>query len=415
MSVSGAGGDLTEPVVLAHAKRALFPEDGRYYAVTDTQFATDRWLDEGPIDPEIRSTLSPFNHVRLGTGYPDLVGVGAIDREFLGSVESEDRTPLVAIEAKGYRKDRGVSLDTGIIQARDRVSDANAAYLAAPDAAITDNIRTIARESNVGVLGVTTEGEVRPREVPTAVGIGSPEAAEAIRFQATPQGVAGQSFGLNHPKNYLGYPLALYCDGPTDELVAEHVVGAVDDARKGATFLGLIEERPTREPLPTELGEEVVRFAIREYGGTRAALREFENWKRSRKRFVDVAPPWGQLTRRIVFEYPATKLLVEKLQEMHAQGTRRPTLREFVRHLHGQRPSFAVELFVRNDEAARERVFRDDDSLDGDALTDGDVYHSCTVFQLKAILYHAGILTERGAEPHRLDPTRDVWALTAPI
>ena len=49
------------------------------------------------------------------------------------------------------------------------------------------------------------------------------------------------------------------------------------------------------------------------------------------------------------------------------------------------------------------------------ALADGSVYHSPTVFQLKAMLYHGGVLTERGAEPHRLDPTRDVWRLREPL
>jgi hypothetical protein len=37
------------------------------------------------------------------------------------------------------------------------------------------------------------------------------------------------------------------------------------------------------------------------------------------------------------------------------------------------------------------------------------------VFQLKAMLYHAGILTERGAEPSRIDPSTDVWALRHPV
>jgi len=48
-------------------------------------------------------------------------------------------------------------------------------------------------------------------------------------------------------------------------------------------------------------------------------------------------------------------------------------------------------------------------------LADGNVYHSPTVFQLKAMLYHAGVLTERGAEPHRLDPGSDVWRLRVPL
>jgi hypothetical protein len=39
------------------------------------------------------------------------------------------------------------------------------------------------------------------------------------------------------------------------------------------------------------------------------------------------------------------------------------------------------------------------------------VYHAPTVFQLKAMLYHAGIPTERGREPDRLLQAVDVWAL----
>jgi hypothetical protein len=42
------------------------------------------------------------------------------------------------------------------------------------------------------------------------------------------------------------------------------------------------------------------------------------------------------------------------------------------------------------------------------------VYHAPTVFQLKAMLYHVGLLTERGSEPNRLDPTADIWQLRHP-
>ena len=31
------------------------------------------------------------------------------------------------------------------------------------------------------------------------------------------------------------------------------------------------------------------------------------------------------------------------------------------------------------------------------------------------MLYHAGILAERGAEPHRLDPETDSWRLREPL
>ena len=96
---------------------------------------------------------------------------------------------------------------------------------------------------------------------------------------------------------------------------------------------------------------------------------------------------------------------------MHDDGITEPTLVDLVEWLHVQHPTFTVELFVRGTDDARSRVLDADGDLRRAALEDGDVYHAPTVFQLKAMLYHAGILTERGAEPHRLDPTTDAWRL----
>jgi hypothetical protein len=60
-------------------------------------------------------------------------------------------------------------------------------------------------------------------------------------------------------------------------------------------------------------------------------------------------------------------------------------------------------------------VLSDDGELRVAELADGDVFHSPTVFQLKTILYHAGLLTDRGREPHRLDPNEDTWRLREPL
>jgi hypothetical protein len=223
--------------------------------------------------------------------------------------------------------------------------------------------------------------------------------------------VADKSFGLNHPKNYLGYPLALYADGPTAELMKENkVVREIDSARQGAAFLNLVNVDPDEVRL-TPLGREVVRFALRRYESVEDALATFREWYRKSTRFADLAPEWGQLTRRVVFAYPATKLLVEELQHLHDDGEPAPTLVDLVTYLYDRHSSFAIELFVRGTNDARERVLSRDGELRTAALEDGNVYHSPTVFQLKAMLYHAGILTERGAEPSNLDPTADVWAL----
>ena len=193
-------------------------------------------------------------------------------------------------------------------------------------------------------------------------------------------------------------------------MLADRVVRAVSDARRGAAFLGLIDERPDRVEL-TPLGREAVRFALDRYGSVDEALRAFEEWRGSRERFCDLAPEWGLLVRRVVWAYPATQLLVEELQQMHADGIPDPTLVDLVEWLHVHHPTFTVELFVRGTDDARSRVLDEDGELQPDALTDGNVYHSPTVFQLKAMLYHAGLLAERGAEPHRLDPTADSWRL----
>jgi hypothetical protein len=406
---------LSEPQVLAHTKRRLFPADDEpdTYAVTDSQFAIEEWLPDRPIPSAVREQLSPFNHVRVGSGYPDLVGVRRLESEFLAVERFGEQPPLVAVEAKGYTDAGTVDVERGVVQAYDRLHEANAAYVTAPIEAVTESTRALARELNVGVLGVSPDGTVDSLEVPRIVGNHVSDEATAIRFQATAQGVADRSFGLNHPKNYLAYPLAVYHSGDTDTVLADRVVGAVDSARTGAAFLGLVDERPTVEL--TKLGAEVVRFALARYGSVDRALDTFGEWQGSRKRFCDIAPEWGLVARRVVWAYPATQLLVEELQTMHDDGVTAPSLLDLVEWLHAHHPTFTVELFVRGSDEARGLVLEENGELDREALTDGSVYHSPTVFQLKAMLYHAGVLADRGTEPHRLDPTSDRWMLRDPL
>lgn len=342
------------------------------------------------------------------------MGVRCLESDLLANSQTDGQPPLIAIEAKGQTETGTVDIDRGIIQAYDRLHEANVVYLAAPTSAMSQSVRALARELNVGVLGVEPDGSIDPLEVPRVVGNRTSDDATAIRFQATAQGVANKSFGLNHPKNYLGVPLALYHPNDTDEVLTEYVVRAVDDARRGAVFLGLIQDHPSG-PTLTALGEEVVRYALHRFGSVEEALACFEDWQGSRARFVDLAPEWGLLTRRVVWAYPATTRLVEALQSMHDAGIESPSLVEFVTWVHSEHPTFTIELFLQGTEDVRRRVLDEDGDLETEPLTNGSVFHAPTVFQLKAMLYHAGILTERGAEPHRLDPTTDVWQLCEPL
>jgi len=406
---------LSEPQVLAHTKRELFSDEETTdsYSVCDTQFAQSQWLSGQPIPESIRDTLAPFNHVEIGPGYPDLVGVQQFDTTYL-TTEQLSEPPLVAIEAKGHTDTGGVDIEKGLQQAYTYLQEANAAFLTVPADTITASVRSAARELNVGLLGVQPDGSLSSIETPRVVGNRTSDEASAIRFQATAQGVANKSFGLNHPKNYLGYPLALYHPNPTDQILSEHVVSDTAGARTGAAFLGLIDELPAGEKL-TPLGREVVRFALSRYETVDAALLTFQDWQRSRQRFCELAPEWGLLTRRVLWEYPATQLLVDELQTLHDDGVAAPSLVDLVEHLHTTKPTFTVELFLRSTEQARGQVLTEEGAIRSEALTDGNVYHSPTVFQLKAMLYHAGILTDRGAEPHRLNPTADVWKLREPL
>jgi len=405
---------LSEPHVLAHTKRHLFGDAERGYSVCDTQFAQSEWLAGAEIPSHIRDDLAPFNHVEIGGGYPDLVAVHPLAERYLSSEPTAIEPPLVAIEAKGHTESGGVAIEKGLQQAYSYLQEANTAFLAVPVESISHDINAAARELNVGVLGVSADGSLTPIETPRVVGNRTSDEASAIRFQATAQGVANKSFSLNHPKNYLGYPLALYHPDSTEEILSEYVVGDVSGARKGTAFLGLIEETPTGEQL-TPLGREVVRFAHSRYDDVAAALETFSDWHRSQQCFYDLAPEWGLVARRVMWSYPATQVLVETLQSLHATGTMTPSLVDLVIELHESKPTFTVELFIRGTDSARSEVLTDEGELRKSALATGDHYHAPTVFQLKTMLYHAGFLTESGIEPHKLDPATDKWKLREPL
>lgn len=411
---AAAGGKFTEPEVLAQTKRHLFSADADEYVVTDTQFAQDSWVNGEPIDERIHETLAPFNHLALGSGYPDLVGVTAVDEVAVDTDTPLDEPPVIAIEAKGETRRESGHRDIAAVairQAYDRLTDANIVYVALPDRYVSRSVRTQARELNVGVLAVEPTGAVTTAVRPRAVGSQNTDTERLLRFQASEQGLAEKSFGLNHPKNYLGYTLALAHPEDTRTVTEKQVVGAVSDAETGARFLGLIERTPTSDGLQhTSLGREVVRFAREREGSLENAFDRFDDWHRKQTCFYDLAPLWGELTRRILWDYPLTELLVEQLQRVNDSSSSPTTLPDFVTHLYQTHPEVTTELFFKSDHETRQRVITDDE-LRRSVLQDPTVYHSPTVFQLKAMYYHAGILTERGAEPSRIDPSEDVWEL----
>ena len=404
--------ELAEPVVLAAAKDALYPDvenEPGHYAVTETQFTRDSW-GGWSIPDEVRDRLAPFNAVRLKSGEPDLLGVGRPATEVLNGEAAS--TPVVVVEAKGHTASRTVPIGRGIEQAHSHLPEVNLGYVAAPIDSVTETARSLARDLNVGILGVYDAETVDLVEPARVTGAGEfSTGIDAIRFQASPHGLTEGSFLLNHPKNFLGYPLALAADGDTDEIYAEHVVGAVSGGRRGAILLDLVADRGDGEYL-THLGAEVVRFAHAECGSVEAALEKFAGWKRSSERFTECAPQWAQLARAVTMQYQPTRLVVDALEALHENGVRSATLPQVVEQACEFNKPLAVEVFFT--QYRREDVLTRDGDLDRTVLDDPGVYKSGAHFQFKFQLYHVGVLTEGGTD----DPDEaitDEWRLEQPV
>jgi hypothetical protein len=402
---------LAEPTVLAAAKDALYPDIDRSsaYAVTETQFTVDRWGD-WEIPQETHDRLAPFNTIRLASGEPDLLGVGDPAIEVLDG--SEASTPVVAIEAKGHNRDPGLAdVARGVEQAHARLSEVNLGYVAAPRSSVTDTARSLARDLNVGILGVDGAHEATLIEPARVTGAGEFDTGvEAIRFQASTNRLTAGSFPVNHPKNFLGYALALAAPGDTAEVYESHVIGHVDSGRRGARLLGLVAD-DGRERL-THRGAEAVRLAEAIDGGVGAALDRFDSWSGSPRRFCEYAPRWAALARSVTMQYDPTQLVVETLENLHAEDVVEPTLPTVVERACARNRPLAIEVFLTRDR--REDALTVDGELLPERLADSGLYKSGAYFQLKAQLYHVGLLTSRGTDDAEA-AIEDVWRLEHPV
>jgi hypothetical protein len=402
---------LSEPVVLAAAKHACYPSletpnRTSHYAVTDTQFAVESW-GEWPIPDHIHTQLQPFNAIRLSSGEPDLLGVGLPDVEILNAGAAD--TPVLALEAKGDNTTPAdADITRGIEQAHARCAEANLGYVAAPIQSVTDTARSLARDLNVGILGVHDLDTVECVEPARATGAGNfARDIQAIRFQATTHRLTEGSFPVNHPKNFLGYALAVAADGPTQEVYTDHVINAISGGRRGALLLELVDDGPSGESL-THLGAEVVRFAKARHGDVHSALEAFDSWTGRHTRFTNLAPRWAQLARAVTMQYKPTQLIVEALEGLHREGHRTVTLPDLLARASALNQALAVEVFITAGE--RDAVLTPAGEVDRAALEDPSVYKSGAYFQFKTQLYHVGLITEGGTDDGATALT-DEWRL----
>ena len=400
---------LPEPVVLAAAKDALYPEienRPRRYAVVDTQFTVDSW-GGWAVPASVRDRLMPFNAIRLSSGEPDLLGVGLPPDGVLNARAASD--PVVAVEAKGHNTaPEKADIARGIEQAHSHLPEANLGYVAAPMESVTQTARSLARELNIGVLGVHADESVGIVEPARVAGAGEfSTGIEALRFQASTHQLTAGSFPVNHPKNFLGYALALAAEGDTTDIYVENVIRDVASGRRGAILLNLVDSRSDGEYL-THLGAEVARFARQQSGSVSAALTQFSEWTGKRTRFTELAPRWAQLARSIAMQYEPTQLIVDVLEQTHTGISQAVTLPELVTRACELNKPLAIEVFITTGE--RENALTPDGDLDETQLDNSAIYKSGAYFQFKAQLYHVGLLTTGGTDDGE-QALSDEWQL----
>ncbi|MDB2239231.1 hypothetical protein [Halorubrum ezzemoulense] len=388
---------LAEPTVLAAAKDTLYPDietSPDQYAVTETQFTQSTW-GGWTIPQALRERLAPYNTIRLAAGEPDLLGVGMPATEVLNGDAAT--TPVTVIEAKGHNSDPAAAdVARGITQAHNHLPEVNLGYVAAPAPSITDTARAQARNLNVGVIAVDDSDSARVIEPARVTGAGEfSTTIDAVRLQATTHRLTDGSFPVNHPKNYLGYALAVAVDGDTETVYVDNVINAISGGRRGAILLNLVNDQPNGDSL-THLGAEVVRFAHDQHGSITAALAEFDTWTGRSTRFTELAPRWAQLARSVAIQYEPTRLIISALERLHQSGTRDATLADVALEAARINQPLAVEVFFT--QHRRDDVLTADGDINEAVLTDPTVYKSGIHFQFKYQLYHLGILTTGGTD-----------------
>jgi len=412
---------LSEPEVLAATKSELYPDAGEdtdtAYVVTDTQFAKSDWLNDTPISDTVKQTLSPFNRIQVGSGYPDIVALGP-PPTLLDSPQHSETTPVVVVEAKGETAaGRDVDVSTGIVQAHDRLAGANAAVVTAPEPSISSENRSLARELNVGLLSVTSRSDVRVLENPRFVGLGTtrPAAHDSLTLRASYSAIGTKAFPFNSPKNYLTYPVCVAAEQDTETAYTENVVNDTRYGCRGAAALGLVTTDQHGHDRLTMLGRDLVRFVHREYNSLEDALRTFDDWHGMHGAFVENEPAWRDITELIVARHPMMQRIINTVERRQTTRLAKPVLPEVVTAMYEQHPADALEIFIRADGDYRAEVLTDVDELDETALYDAEVYSGQLILQIKHLLHHAGILTTGGNKRGQLVPSQDKWALQNPL
>jgi hypothetical protein len=252
-------------------------------------------------------------------------------------------------------------------------------------------------------------------------------------------------YQLNHPKNYVAYALALAETNDPDraaQLTEEYVTNGVGMARRGAENLGLVDDGEL-----THRGRWLANHPEWFNGQTiRDVLRTFDDRRGTRKRFVEDFPGFWETAPGIAYGDETIARLASILEAEHARRSETALqygleTNTFLARCWERNPSWALELFIADNETVREHILdrterydadypdeldqTDYQSLQTDALWqnrivgpnatsidyDGPIYRSTTTYQLKTVGWHLGVFHTKGVQSVDLDPETLTWGL----
>jgi len=386
---------MIEPLVLAAAKDYLITAGTDHgYAVVDAQFLVNQWGETDVSDKTVER-LSPINALNLSAGRPDALVAGPNSDAFETSTEQVLAPLLSVIEAKGH-SGSSVNVAEAITQAYAHLDEVNLGFAAVPKDSVKSIHRRLAGELDVGLLMIDKTGGVEVAEKPRAVGASTTPSTETVRFHARIGADVPSKLKKNHPKNALGYALAVAADGSAETLCEEHVIGTTSDARLDAEALGLVVSGGG-EPALTPKGTESVRTLSHCYNGVLPALKKVSEYYRSQKRLIDAEPAMGIVARDAILQYPPTQELLHVLDDIAGEGSEKFRVDQVAKRLAKRRPEFAIDLFLSTDPETRRAALRDR-KIRLEVFDKEQNYHTNTLFQYKAVLFHTGLLTSRGLD-----------------
>jgi len=332
----------------------------------------------------------------MAAGRPDALIISPHHHVFETSIENNLTAPLLAvIEVKGY-SGGSVNVEKAITQAHSHLDEVNLAFAAVPKHSVKRIHKRLAGELNVGLLGIKSDGSIELLKQPRPIGASFTPEIETIRFHARIGGDLPSKLTKNHPKNPLGYALAVAVTDDTDTACERYVIGSIRDARQDAEALDLVTTQ-SGDPELTPTGMDVVRTLLYCYDDTQGALQTVNQLYGSSNRLIKKEPVMGVVARNAILQYPPTKILIETLSQLRQDGVDSPQVNQVATRLAENHPEVAVDLFLNRDPEECPRS-QSSGEIKPAVFDLEENYHTHTLFQYKAVLFHTGVLTTRGLD-----------------